>query len=350
MLPIRLLDFDFYKDKLPLYLRTSETFLEHFKIWYELLLKNDANADVIFSLINIFDDNILNIIADMDGSGATDENPYGDVSDMLDKIGELVGVSRRFELSYVNAENVNVKENLVLNNEDFLFLIKAQLVKNNCDGTYEIMEQFYEDIGLTIFVTTSTVYNATANVYMNRRNLRKGYYFSQDVVKMFLGGLLTIQSLGITYNYYYIDLDYVLYWDNNSSPLYQVIVTYTDQSTDVFNVDEINSNLQIGSSVSNGTFIGSYTDDNQHTTNYYASGDGTVTMITLYNAWGESYYADGVGTITSITQSGILYTLVINYNGTSKTYLMTTRSNELVEGESVALNTYLGGFGGEWNL
>ena len=56
----KLKSFDYYKNKLPMYLRSSDGFVSHFEIWYDLLAGQNKNGvvnvcDTILNLLNIFD-------------------------------------------------------------------------------------------------------------------------------------------------------------------------------------------------------------------------------------------------------------------------------------------------------
>ena len=58
--PDKIKSYEWYYNKLPLYLKNSYGFSEHFKIWYELLISGDKNGivnvgDTLLYLFNIFD-------------------------------------------------------------------------------------------------------------------------------------------------------------------------------------------------------------------------------------------------------------------------------------------------------
>lgn len=63
ILPPILSDFNYYKNKLPMYLRNNESFLSHFKIWFDFLIGEKSKltnglvgaADSLLDLINVWD-------------------------------------------------------------------------------------------------------------------------------------------------------------------------------------------------------------------------------------------------------------------------------------------------------
>ena len=54
----KLKSFEYYKNKLPMYLQSSDGFISHFEIWYDLLIGQNNNGvvnvcDTILNLLNI---------------------------------------------------------------------------------------------------------------------------------------------------------------------------------------------------------------------------------------------------------------------------------------------------------
>ena len=141
ILPKKLRTFNYYYNKLPLFLRNSYGFVEHFKIWYDLTYNNDNKGivnigDLLLYLLNIFDKDYLETINNMEDSD------NGNASDILDKIGLLFGVSRKFSVNYLEGAQT-VHEELSLNNEEFLILIKCQIIKNYCNGSEIQIQDYY---------------------------------------------------------------------------------------------------------------------------------------------------------------------------------------------------------------
>ena len=230
--------FDYYVHKLPMFLQQSCGFIEHFRIWYDLLVGvSDGGytgvvgaADTLFALLNIFDltsndegdivdgniEDYLNVIAMLPDS-KVDAEGHSTACDTLDKIASLFGLTRSFEVTYLE-DNVEHKEVLSLNNAEFLILIKAQIIKNYCNGTYEQIKAYYESVGLYIFVTTASD-SATSELYLVKTSQQSEYTQSENVRKMFLSGLLTIQNMGIAYRTAIIDLNNILLWTEQTGTI-----------------------------------------------------------------------------------------------------------------------------------
>lgn len=231
----KLKSFSYYKYKLPVYLRQSEGFIEHFKIWYDLLvgkikqkynqstnefievLNNGlvSSIDILFNLLNIFDDNYLVTIEELAYASFTIDNTFNNykdyVSDILDKLAALFSLQRSFKVEYTNEDNIVVTKQLTLTNDELLKLIKIQIVKNYCDGSYKQLYDVYTIVGLPLLITTSTE-AATSNIYLA---VRDNMSITDNIKDLFFAGLLTIQQMGIAYRYTLLDLDKILFWDDN---------------------------------------------------------------------------------------------------------------------------------------
>lgn len=204
LIPETLCDFTYYKRKLPLYLRNSNSFQEHFKIWYDLLVSEDrkgivGNGEILINLLNIFADDYLTYLEEKEGS-----SPESTESDILDKIGNLFGISRYNLVTYYDEEIVAHTEEITLTNENFLIYIKAKIIQNYCNGSREQIQMFYDSLGLNRGLTINMQSNptgedATVNVYLIYEE-RESETLS-DFDKMFLAGLLNINSMGINYRY-----------------------------------------------------------------------------------------------------------------------------------------------------
>lgn len=274
ILPERLSTFEYYENKLPMWLRSSTTFKEHFRIWYDLMIQDISYEGVINTLdwmlylVNIFDntpeylasgknlylENLLNLPGTkenvtkldttdsveivnkkyltfnevykatrydvlLDGKSigkirtqneASDPDRYGDKSDWLDKIGELFGVKRALSVQYTE-NNIVKTEQLNLNNEDFLKLIQCQIIKNYFNGSYEQIKQYYEKVGLRVLYINAEE-EATCNVYLLKTE-DSAFDYSDNIKKLFLSGLMLIESAGIKYTTGVIDLGALLIWD-----------------------------------------------------------------------------------------------------------------------------------------
>lgn len=215
LIPLTLREFRYYERKLPLYLRNDDCFIEHFKLWYELLMgkgDDDANiainefcgvsptSDLLLYLLNIYDDNFLNVVSQLynyDGKCA-----------LLDELGNLFGLRRSFSFKYYDTTTArDIKTSVSLTDSEFLTLIKAQIIRNYCNGTYEQVMQYYADAKLQILPLNSSAYNASVDAYFNKID-----ELTDNLSKLFKGGFLTIEHLGIRYSYTILKLLEILIW------------------------------------------------------------------------------------------------------------------------------------------
>lgn len=200
MIDKELLDFQYYYNKLPVYLKNSYGFEEHFKIWFDLLSTMDSTEDNIMRFFDIFNKDYLNYINELEGEG----------SDILDKIGKIFNIKRNLSVPYLDGAE-KVTKFVSLNNKDFLTFIRATIIKNYCDGSFEQINNFYENINLPI-IYIGTNSPATVNVVMLKTQGEDAV--SEEVQTLFKGGLLNIKSMGIIYsNYTIVDFDSLAIWD-----------------------------------------------------------------------------------------------------------------------------------------
>lgn len=201
MIDKELLDFQYYYNKLPLYLKNSYGFEEHFKIWFDLLSSVDSTEDNIMRFFDIFNKDYLNYIDELEGKG----------SDILDKIGKIFNIKRNLSVPYLDGAE-KVTKFISLNNKDFLTFIRATIIKNYCDGSFEQVNNFYSNINLPI-IYIGTNNPATVNIVMLKTQGEDAV--SEEVQTLFKGGLLNIKSMGIIYsNYTIVDFDSLALWDS----------------------------------------------------------------------------------------------------------------------------------------
>lgn len=208
VLPNELKTFEYYKQKLPIYLQNSNGFQEHFRLWYDLMMGDSSetingivpSCDELLELLNIF------------------SKEYGQAStDILDKIGSLFGVTRHFPISYTYNGSTTGISDVNLNDSDFAVLIRSRIVRNACDGTREQIQQFYEEIfkmseddkSKQVIMTTSPP---------GKCILYLVYVEKQDTLtmleKLFLAGKLRIESMGIQYEELIAYVDTLLIFDS----------------------------------------------------------------------------------------------------------------------------------------
>lgn len=177
----KLKSFDYYVQKCPLYLQNCPNFIEHFRIWYDMLVGSNSDNGIIGTA-----DTLLQYL-DIFTTSAEVANYPIKAFDVLQKLGSLFGIKPVFKY-----EGTQFR----LTQSDFLMLLKATIIKNNSSGTYEEMQELYRSIGLNIaFKYTSPASVTVYLLYLPHK------YYSNPVTGMFKKGLLTIKSMGIEYEY-----------------------------------------------------------------------------------------------------------------------------------------------------
>lgn len=199
----KLKSWNYYKEKIPLYIQNSYGIVEHFKILFDLLVQMDLTEDDVLYGFNILDTGYLTFINNLDDSDTKDS------SDILNKIGLLYGVTRTFDVDYI--ENKETKTaSLHLTNSEFLKLIKARIIQNNYDGSYIQAREFYDKMNLPVYLFQSAN-SAEVYVYLNT-----SVPLTENEKKMFLANLFTIKSMGITYITSITEVISLLIWDSTS--------------------------------------------------------------------------------------------------------------------------------------
>lgn len=172
---------EYYESKVPMYLQQSEGFMEHFKIWYDVLLTSCNTADEILEQLDIYSPN------------------FTPKSDMLEKLCSIFNVTR-----YFTAKVNDVDTYFSLSDAELLMLLKAQIIKNYADGSYEQMKNYYNDNGLSVYFIDKS--SASVEVYLVT-NLAN----DSNIVNMFKAGLLTVESMGITYTFSSVTTDSLIW-------------------------------------------------------------------------------------------------------------------------------------------
>ena len=199
----KLLDFEYYYNKLPLYLQESEGFKEHFRYWIELLQSINLTGNKIQSMLNIFD--------------IDEDVPYLErntgCSDFLNKLGMLYGVSR---VMTINNDEVTLTDKLML------FVIKCQIIKNFFNGTYSQINKLYIDAKLPIVYYT--LQSMEVEVIFCAAELTD--YESEEIdilYELFDNQFLIVKSMGIQYITDKLDLNEILYFgsENDTDTKYQ---------------------------------------------------------------------------------------------------------------------------------
>ncbi len=208
ILPEQLKSFDYYKDKLPMYLQNSYGFIEHYRIWYDMLMGKPGTINGIVPSVDM----LLYMLDIFDSSYFGELGKLGDLNTqyMLDNIGALFGVKRNMSIAY-HYEGKLVPETLALSNEEFIQLIKARVIRNYCEGTYEQINQYYKSAGLEIVNTTNRGGDtATSGLYLIKHS-NQGTLTNLE--KLFLAEELHIASMGIQYFLESITIEEDFLWD-----------------------------------------------------------------------------------------------------------------------------------------
>src|SRR5574344_727735 len=101
----KLKDFAYYRNKLPIYMQNAPGIVDQFYVLFQFLQEHDIAEDMLLKSIDIFNPDYLDYINSLDDSAT------GNKSDILDKLGELYGVSRSFSAPY-KYQNVDYDGNV----------------------------------------------------------------------------------------------------------------------------------------------------------------------------------------------------------------------------------------------
>lgn len=199
MLIDKLKDFTYYKNKLPIYMQNTPGIVDQFYVLFQFLQEHDIAEDMLLKSIDVFNPDYLDYINSLDDSAS------GNKSDILDKLGELYGVSRSFSAPYT-FNDVNYPGNVNLDNQWFLYLIRARIVQTTYDGGSKMAREFYVKNNLPIYIISDNTENASCRVLFNAREIGVAQTdVPENILAMFLNGLLTIKSMGISYKHLVID-------------------------------------------------------------------------------------------------------------------------------------------------
>lgn len=201
MISDKLLDLDYYLDKLSMYFRRCYGIEEQFAMLNSIMRQLNSTLDFAYERLDVMNTDYINMI------NRTQTETDIDESDILDKIASIYGVARTFSVSYTTSSTSVTDKQISLNNEELVVLIKARIIQNTYKGTYEECMSLYRLIGLDQFIIINNdVEDATCNMYLQPQS-------SENIQDMFLAGLLSLESLGITYNYDLVSATSLGLWD-----------------------------------------------------------------------------------------------------------------------------------------
>ena len=218
MIKDKLLQKEYYIDKLSMFMRESYGIIPQIEIFVDWLNSMNATADVIASLLDIWNEDYLLSVKEI----CPNDEPFLP----LDMIASLVGCSRRNVVMVPDTNNDPItynKEILELNNEELLELIKVKIVQNNYDGSLKSIIDLYKNkLNYNIFYTlskcegTSRYAPASCNVFIDDQKTDGVTPVSENIKKIFKYSDFFIQSLGIVYDKKMIsDIDTLLILDKD---------------------------------------------------------------------------------------------------------------------------------------
>lgn len=223
----------FYEHSLSMFMKDSPGILDRCDMWVNILKNVLSCGENIFKILNIF-------YYEKDSSGTSktyftendiDENGLADK--WLDQIASILGISRKFTVPRYYDRNNIVETPFIceLTNKELLIYIEATIAKYNFDGTCQSLRKIYKgtsiynsDIYLTkSFPSKITDYlnNAVRLSFLTELGIiyksgihtgnniepasctisMKSEGASNNLKTLYINGLLTIESMGITYAY-----------------------------------------------------------------------------------------------------------------------------------------------------
>ena len=186
----QLLEYQYYLDRMSMFLNESYGINNRIKILHSLLITIDEFWEEILKKYNVMDNNYY----------TTSEEKTSLVDQMLDYIGLIFECRRNLTVTYTQNDQTN-RENITLNNEEFLTYIKCQIIKQNFDGTREELYRLYQTDEVLNYILGIYYLVEKTSPSLNVRIIWSNYEtYSLNLQKLFLGGYLTIESIGIIYN------------------------------------------------------------------------------------------------------------------------------------------------------
>lgn len=206
MLIDKLKSWEYYYKKLPLYVRNSYGVQEHFKLIFDIMIQLDNVEQEVCDVFNILQENYLTKMSEKYNFSLNDYD-----FQFLDMIASIYGVGRSLNVSYIdNYTHETVNKSLILTNKELYMLIKSRIVQNNYDGTFEQSREYYNNIGLPLYMFTGT---NPAECYLY---LGENENVTENIRSLFLADLLTLKSVGITYIRYEINITYMGIWADSN--------------------------------------------------------------------------------------------------------------------------------------
>lgn len=216
MLELKLKTYDYYLDKLSMFMRGCYGIPEQYAMLIDILNELDDACNKVINLVDITKDEVFCELV-----YNTDSRTVGSFNDLLTKLGNLYGVSQHFTLSFVE-DGVREEHEVDLTPFEFWLLIKAQILQNCFDGSYIQTREFYDKMNLPVYIFTNVdnaealmILNTTSDIVVrvNETSTRQ-YAITNNIIYLFKAGYFTIKSMGITYSHSISDTAYLAIWDS----------------------------------------------------------------------------------------------------------------------------------------
>lgn len=227
----------FYQNSMSLFLKGSPGIPERCTIYYNILMNVINSGEDMFKYLNIFyyqksgnaaPQDYFDLITETTDAAANARTTFD--NKWLDEIAALLGISREVYCpgGKYNGEKLDGEATVVtLTNYELLVYIQATIAKYNFDGTCQKLREIYRGTPIYMYDNYKKYNDPTIKSYLsniikpsvltelgiwyigniNSASARIGIGTNDQIQKfpnvytLFLNGFLTIESVGITYEY-----------------------------------------------------------------------------------------------------------------------------------------------------
>lgn len=226
----QLLDEKFYLQSMSLFLKNSYGMEDRCKMYVNILNNVVDTSEELFNRLNIF---YYDISTKKDYCDLNGINKSSTSDRYLDLIAGIFNINREFEIRYTNPGGSRIVKNIKLDNYELMLYIQAIATKFIFDGSYEQLHYFYNgtsllnydlyygdsearytNTDLCILTNNTTKFLPITNLGIKYKTVPDApltcniyytgspeiYNTHKNIEKLFYGGYLTIESLGIVYN------------------------------------------------------------------------------------------------------------------------------------------------------
>lgn len=214
MLKEKLLNKNYYYNLLSMFMKNSYGIEELLTSYVNLMNDMDIAENDIISQLDIFNisenydyDNVIDKYEEM---SINEDNITYKKMEILDNIASIFDINRN--IRYKDTSDNKFKD-IELSNKNLLKLIKLAIVKNNWDGSREMLYELYENIGIPIAIVNKDSLEADycLDTLKLKRNISKSYENVKnntlivekdyaDICNIFKYTDIFIISMGIIYN------------------------------------------------------------------------------------------------------------------------------------------------------